>query len=279
MSKKRKIVFFSCIAVMVAAAVFIGVYFIVQDRNSDIYEDLPNKVVDPNPKPNPDPAPKPNPDDPDPDPEPDPDPYVSPIDWQALWDINEEIYAWVRVPDTDVDYPVAQHPADNSYYLNYTIEGNAGLPGAIFSETYNKQDFSDFNTILYGHNMKNNSMFGGLDKYRDEDYLNEHREIIVYTPNAEYHYKVFAAVIYSSVHILKYYDNTIVSDRQAFLDSLSTTKNLNSHVLDDVEVTPDSHIITLSTCIGNQPKNRYLVIGVLEEPQEDATTDESNANQ
>ncbi len=282
MSKKRKAVFIACISVMVLAVAFIGWYFLKEDSNSDIYEELQNSVVKPQPEEKPpvntNPVTPPDEDDTPVEPPVPDEPYESPIDWQQLWDVNEEIYAWIDVPDTDVHYPVAQHPEDNAYYLNYTIEGNAGLPGAIFSETYNSQDFSDFLTVLYGHNMKNNSMFGGLDKYRDEEYFDQHRDIVVYTPEAEYHYKVFAAVVYSSVHLLKYYDTTVESDKQAFIDSLSNTKNLSSHVVDDVEVTPDSKLIVMSTCIGNQPKNRYLVVGVMVDPEEDVTDDANTAS-
>ena len=74
-----------------------------------------------------------------------------PIDFETLWEQNEDIYAWIRIPGTHVDFPVLQHPTDDLFYLNYNIdkEWDAAV-GAIFSQLYNKKDFSDFNTILTG---------------------------------------------------------------------------------------------------------------------------------
>ena len=75
---------------------------------------------------------------------------------------NGDIYAWIHIPDTKIDYPVLQHPTDNSYYLNHNLDGSRGYPGCIYTEDYNKKDFTDPNTVLYGHNMKNGTMFAGL---------------------------------------------------------------------------------------------------------------------
>ena len=87
---------------------------------------------------------------------------------------NGDIYAWIHIPDTKIDYPVLQHPTDNSYYLNHNLDGSRGYPGCIYTEDYNKKDFTDPNTVLYGHNMKNGTMFAGLHKYGDSEYLEEH---------------------------------------------------------------------------------------------------------
>lgn len=84
------------------------------------------------------------------------------VDFAALWEQNEDVYAWITVPGTLVDYPVLQHPSDDEYYLHHTIDHVEGLPGSIYSETVNAKDFTDMNTILYGHNMKNDTMFGSL---------------------------------------------------------------------------------------------------------------------
>ena len=75
--------------------------------------------------------------------------------------LNPDVYAWIDVPGTEISYPVLQSAEDNSYYLEHTIEGEKTLPGAIYSENYNSKDFSDYNTILYGHNMRNGTMFAG----------------------------------------------------------------------------------------------------------------------
>ena len=103
-------------------------------------------------------------------------------------------------------YPIAQHPTDDSYYLNHTIEGNSGLPASIYTEaSANKKDFTDFNTVIYGHNAGEGRMFSNLLNYRDEAVLDENREIVIYTPEAEYHYTIFAAVLFGDEYLPYYY--------------------------------------------------------------------------
>ena len=112
------------------------------------------------------------------------------VDIQKLQETeNPDIYAWIYIPGTKVNYPVLQHPTDDTYYLNYNIDGSKGLPGCIFSEkAYNGKDFSDHNTVLYGHNMKNGTMFGCLHKYEDMQYY------IYMIPNTGLHLVHFASL-------------------------------------------------------------------------------------
>lgn len=85
---------------------------------------------------------------------------------------NPDIYAWIEIPDTNVNYPIVQSADDDSYYLNHTIDGQEGYPGSIYTEKVNAKDFSDFNTVIYGHDMKDGSMFKDLHKFEDADFLN-----------------------------------------------------------------------------------------------------------
>lgn len=177
-----------------------------------------------------------------------------PINFEELWKINPEIYAWIEIPGTDVNYPVVQSAADNSYYLDHTIEGIAGYPGSIYTEALNKKDFSDFNTLIYGHDMEDGSMFGGLHKFRDGSYLKDHETMIIYTTDHKYTYRIFSAVTYDDRHIMGAYDFTSLSQREDYLHSIGNT---------DPAVTTDSRLITLSTCIADQPDHRFLVEAVL----------------
>lgn len=243
---------------LLAAAVSVGylAFYYMRLHNADrIYQTLQSSAVALSAQPTPEPAASEPP-------QPTAEPVVIPIDFDELHRINPDIYAWLEIPGTDIAYPIAQHPLDDSYYLDHTIEGVAGLPGSIYTERANAQDFSDYNTVIYGHNMKNGTMFGSLKKYRDPDYLQQHREIIIYTPTEKRVYRVFAAVVYSNIHILNSFDFTDSFGRKLFLSSLNDTRNLNSQVLDDVEVTTDSQLLTLSTCVGGQPNNRYLIEAV-----------------
>ena len=105
-----------------------------------------------------------------------------PIDFSSLKEKNSEVYAWIRIPDTQVDYPILQRASDDLYYLDHTIDGAEGLPGSIYTQSLNSQDFSDKNTVIYGHNMRDETMFGGLKSYMDESYMKAHSQILIYTP-------------------------------------------------------------------------------------------------
>lgn len=177
---------------------------------------------------------------------------------------NGDIYAWIHIPDTKIDYPVLQHPTDNSYYLNHNLDGSRGYPGCIYTEDYNKKDFTDPNTVLYGHNMKNGTMFAGLHKYGDSEYLEEHPYIYIYTEEGLLAYEIFAAYQSGDEHILYAHDG--FEDRKVYgkyLEEILSMRSMGSVLKEGAEVTEDSRIITLSTCISGKPDNRFLVQGVL----------------
>lgn len=176
---------------------------------------------------------------------------------------NKDIYAWIYIPDTAIDYPILQHPTDNTYYLNYNLDGSKGYPGCIYTEDYNAKDFSDPVTVVYGHNMKNGTMFAGLHKYGDSEYMDSHPYVYVYTEEKLLVYEIFAAHEYSDKHLLFNKDYT---DSEVFEDYIEEIKDVHgmSHVLKEgVEITEDSRILTMSTCISSKPNNRFLVQGVL----------------
>lgn len=170
---------------------------------------------------------------------------VIPIDFVTLQQKNSDIYAWISIPGMDIEYPVCQSATDDSYYLDYSVDGTYGLPGSIYTESMNAKDFSDFNTVIYGHEMKNGSMFGTLKKYRDVNFMNEHSQILIYTPDSILTYEVFAAVTYSDRHILKSYDWSNVDQRQTYLNSIYGIRDLNSPIREDVQVDTNSRLLTL----------------------------------
>lgn len=186
------------------------------------------------------------------------------VDFAGLQEnTNEDIYAWLYIPGTEIDYPILQHPLDNTYYLNRNLDGSAGYPGCIYTENYNAKDFSDANTVVYGHNMKNGTMFAGLHKYEDSRFFEENPYVYVYTEAGLFVYEIFAAYESSNEHILLSYnfENEVVF--QHYLDDIYNVRSMNCNLNYDMVVGADNHIITLSTCIANKPDNRYLVQGVL----------------
>ncbi len=192
--------------------------------------------------------------------------YESPIDFNSLQISNEDIYAWISIPDTSIDYPIAQHPTDDSYYLNHGADGFYSDYGCPYTELSDSKSFTEFNTIIYGHNMNDGSMFGALHSYEDETFFDEHRTIYIYTKDHVFTYKIFAAVMYSDAHIPYFYDDNIEADREAFLDSLKTDiVKERSIYYEDTDVTSDSKILTLSTCDKKLRNNRFLIVAVMTE--------------
>lgn len=194
------------------------------------------------------------------------------LDWEKLWDTNEHIYGWIYIPNTNVDYPVLQHPTDDSYYLDYNLDGSKGYPGCIYSEhRYNSTNWDDFNTLLYGHNMKNGTMFKTLHYFEDSKFFEENRYIYIYTPEHTYVYDIFGAYTYSNKHILATYHFQTDTNRQTYLDEVFAIRDMSAHFREGVEVTPEDYLLTLTTCTGNS-STRYLVQGVLVNPPTEAET-------
>lgn len=191
------------------------------------------------------------------------------LDWDALHEENGDIYAWIYVPDTTVDYPVLQHSTDNSYYLNYNMDGTKGYPGCIYTEDFNSRDFSDIHTVIYGHNLKDKTMFSSLHNFEDEELFNEDHYIFIYTEDYVFVYRIFAAYEFDSLHLLDNYDYTNEYVYEDYLRQIYQTTDRVANVRADIQVTTEDKIVTLSTCTADHDSNRrFLVTGVLVNPRE-----------
>ena len=186
------------------------------------------------------------------------------MDFDQLTAINTDIYAWIYIPGTNVDYPVAQSISDqnDSFYLNHNIYREYQFSGTIFSEIKNALDFSDPVTVLYGHNMLNGSMFATLHYFSDEKFFNTHTTCFVQTKDKLYTYLIYAAYVYDDRHILNSFNFSDVKVRTDYFNSTLKPRTYDGFVRDGVELDKDSRILTLSTCIG-AGNTRYLVQGVL----------------
>ncbi len=182
----------------------------------------------------------------------------------GLQDVNPDIFAWIKIPGTRIDYPVVQHPTNDEYYLRHGADGMNSSYGCPFIEACDSKELNDFNTVIYGHNMNDGSMFAGLHDFENRDFYNDHRIIQICTMEHVYSYEIFAAVMYSDVYIPYCYDDAVVSDRTAFIDSLRTDIVPERSVIsEDIKVNEKSKIITLSTCDKKLRDNRFIVAGVL----------------
>ncbi len=185
------------------------------------------------------------------------------VNFTELWKVNPDMYAWIKIPNTNVDYPVLQTSGDDGFYLEHNYKKEYEFAGSIYTEKLNKKDFSDPNTVLYGHNMLNGTMFRTLHNFRDPDFFAANPYIYILLPDRTLTYEIFSAYEYDDRHILYSFD---FSDEDVYAEYLAYATNPTESMMcnrREIEVTTDDKIITLSTCLGNIDTSRYLVQGVL----------------
>lgn len=182
------------------------------------------------------------------------------IDFAALREINDEIIGWISIPDTQINYPIVQ-AADNDYYLDHTWKGEYNGVGSIFMEQHCTPDFSDFNTIIYGHNMRNGSMFGELSHYSDPEFLKAHPYVYIATETGVSRYDVFAAHevgVRTITYGLSIEDEAL---RQEYIDFALS----GSEVDTGVQPTTADRMLVLSTCTGRGYSTRWVVQAALKQ--------------
>lgn len=181
---------------------------------------------------------------------------------------NPDIYAWITIPDTNINYPILQSREDNRYYLTHAQDGRESPSGALFTEDYNNKDFQDPITVIYGNNMQDGSMFGELDRYSDSSYMEAHPYIYIYTNNGEttLKYRIFAAYRSDDRHIMeRFQSGRSEGNRKAYLDSIYNNRVMGVQIDTSVQVDTESRILTLSTHDDSGEEYRYLVQACLVE--------------
>ena len=181
------------------------------------------------------------------------------MDLEALRQTNEDVLGWIHIPDSPIDYPLLR-VGDNDEYLRRAWDGTPNRAGCIFLECRNSHDFSDFNTLIYGHYMRNGTMFGSLHRYREQEFRDAHPFVYLVTDEGVRRYEVFAA-----------YEAGVVSDtyRLVFDDDVrkqgALDYYLDSSVLETGLVpTVEDRVLTLSTCMGDGTYDtRWVVQAVL----------------
>ncbi len=188
----------------------------------------------------------------------------NPIDFKSLQEENTDIYAWIEIPETEVNAPVLQNMETDElydeFYLDHLYNRVSGYSGALFTQKINTTTFDDANTVIYGHDMKNLEAFGSLKYYREQEYFDQHKKIFIYTPEKTLTYEIFAAVDFSDAHLMVAYNFSDEKDVRAYIDDIKGSEGI---VDTSINVTAEDKLITLSTCIGSKPNNRYLVVAKL----------------
>ena len=188
----------------------------------------------------------------------------NPINFTEIQQKNPDVCAWIQVDGTIIDYPILQSTpqADDNFYLDHDINGEKKRAGSIYIQKLNHDDFSDPNTVIYGHNMLNGTMFGQLKKFKGKEFFDQNRYIYVYTPGHILKYEIISAFVYDDRHILNSFNFNVDSECKEFFGTCVNPQSLTKQVTDDAELTIFDKIITLSTCTSNDAE-RYLVVGKL----------------
>ncbi|MDY4694123.1 MAG: class B sortase [Blautia sp.] len=180
------------------------------------------------------------------------------IDFASLKSVNDDVIGWIYVEALpDINYPVVQGK-DNETYLHRTYEKNYNFAGTIFVDYENKNDFSDCNTLVYGHNMKNGSMFAQLKKFsQDDETYKKSKYFWIFTPEKNYRYEIISAYttgVNSDTYTL------FKGPGEEFMEYLKKIRGYSEIQTDSGEMTVKDKIVTLSTCTGNEA-TRYVVQG------------------
>lgn len=180
------------------------------------------------------------------------------VDFDSLKSQNEDVCGWIYFENEDISYPI-MYSGDNNYYLRKTFERDVATAGSIFLEGANNPDFNDCHTIIYGHNMKNLSMFGKLKYYnRDSSYYDEHQYFQILTEDKAYRYQIFSYETVSDDSDEYTVGFEPDSTFEAFVNAMTAASQRNTGIVP----TKDDKIVTLSTCSTSGDTYRFVVHGV-----------------
>ncbi len=195
------------------------------------------------------------------DPNPKKDKCPVKVDFDKLRKVNPDVIGWIYIPKTDIDYPIVQGK-DNSYYLHRTYKKENNFAGSIFLDSNCRKDFYSANSVVYGHNMRNGSMFGMLKKYYDTKYNEKadykKRNIVwIVTPTREKEYTIFAAREINVSKDMDVYtiDFGTVEEYQEYLENAVKKSLYNTKV----PVSTNNFILTLSTCTSTTETGRFII--------------------
>ncbi len=167
------------------------------------------------------------------------------VDFDALKQVNEDVIGWIYCEGTVIDYPVLQGE-DNDLYLHHAYDGAYSVSGSIFVDSGNREGFVDSNTIIYGHHMKNGSMFASLSKWSEQQYYEEHPVMWLLTPERDYKIELFSG--YTTSAYAETY--TMFPEPSAEVDAYlkRAAEQSDFQPLEGIELDGEAHYVLLSTC-------------------------------
>ena len=178
------------------------------------------------------------------------------VDFETLQSQNPDIVGWIYCPDTNINYPIVQGESNQSYlYRSHTGERNAN--GSIFLDFRNLRDFSDFNNIIYGHNMGVGEMFGTLKQFADQKFYEEHPVMWLLTPDKAFRLDLIAGMVTPSDS--ETYE--LFSYQEDLHERMEYALSHSSFDAGEVDISQITQVLTLSTCSYEYATARYVVIG------------------
>ncbi len=180
------------------------------------------------------------------------------VDFEALQEVNPDCVAWIFIEGTDINYPVVQGD-DNSYYLKHLFEGTWNSSGCIFLDSRVAPELSDRHSIIYGHHMKNGTMFSGLTKYKKQEYYDAHPTAFLITPQANYRIEFFAGYVANVKDDAWKLSFESDEDYGKWIAAVTEKSWFESQVIPD----ETDRIITLSTCSYEFDNARFVIHGIL----------------
>ena len=187
-----------------------------------------------------------------------PEGWTGDIDFDALKEVNPDIEAWLYYESTNINYPVVKGK-DNDYYLTVGFDNTWALGGSLFIDCVTKAPFEQFNTIIYGHHMKDGSMFGSIKNLKDPEYAKEHPQFELIRPDGKYHLLICAFLNQpsdSSVYTTNF-DEEDVEGKQEYIDNVIETADY----VTDEKMSVDERLVVLSTCAYEYQNARSVVVG------------------
>ena len=195
----------------------------------------------------------------------------NPVNFAKEQEKNDEIYAWIYIPNTNVDYPILQSSEEDLYYLRRGLDRNYSLEGVLFTQSCNKKDFTDPVTVIYGHNMEGYpadiSMFATLHNFENPEFFKENDTFYIYTPGHILTYKIVSAYKYDDRHIMNSFNFADPEIVREYFDGVMNPTLIPMNVREGAELKDDDRLVVLSTCMSDNTY-RYLVNGVLVKDEE-----------
>lgn len=189
----------------------------------------------------------------------DPKQFTGVVDWKALKKVNPDVQGWLYQKGTVINYPVVQG-TDNDTYLHTRFDKQWSGGGTLFVDYRMEKGFKGFNSIIYGHHMKDGSMFRSIRGYtKEEGYYDKHKTLELATPHGNYHLVVFSAFITKATDENTYKMTYDEAEKQAYIDRAWEQSELPI-TRDSVDVTKDDRLVTLSTCAYDYEEARYIVM-------------------